>query len=85
MKRAILCAITVAAWAASAGVGHAQSPYNYSWCGVYKLGGARSCYFNSYEQSIARMRPNGGFCSQNPAYQGPAAGTGQTRRKRRVS
>jgi hypothetical protein len=83
MRQATLCAISVAVWAASAGVSHAQSPYNYSWCGVYKLGGARSCYFNSYEQCIARMRPTGGFCSQNPGYQGPAAGTVQTRRKRR--
>jgi hypothetical protein len=83
MRQAILCAIVVAGWAASAGVSHAQSPYNYSWCGVFKLGGARSCYFNSYEQCIATMRPTGGFCSQNPAYRGPAAGTVETRRKRR--
>jgi hypothetical protein len=82
MRRAILCAIAVAACAAPAGVSQAQSPRNYSWCGVYKLGGARSCYFSSYEQCIAGMRPTGGFCSQNPGYQGPAAGAARTRRKR---
>jgi hypothetical protein len=84
MRRAIWCALAAAAWAAPVAVSHAQSPYNYSWCGAYRFGGARSCYFNSYEQCIASMRPAGGFCSQNPAYRGPAAGTAQTRRKRRA-
>ena len=79
-----VCAIALAAWAASVAAGQAQSPYNYSWCGVYKLGGPRSCYYNSYEQCIATMRWNGGFCSQNPAYRGPAGGTAETRRKRRA-
>jgi Protein of unknown function (DUF3551) len=83
MRPIIWCGIAVAAWIAPIAVGHAQSPYNYSWCAVFKLGGARSCYYNSYEQCIARMRMTGGYCSQNPAYQGPAAGTGETRRKRR--
>jgi hypothetical protein len=83
MRQIILCALAVATWTASIAVGHAQSPYNYSWCGVSpsRFGG-RSCYFNSYEQCIARMRPLGGFCTQNPGYQGPAAGTTQTRRRR---
>jgi hypothetical protein len=64
----------------------AQSPNNYSWCGVYPgKFGARSCYYNSYEQCIATMRVVGGYCSQNPGYQGPAAGTAQPRRKRRAN
>jgi Protein of unknown function (DUF3551) len=84
MRGAILCALALTMWAASFEMSRAQSPYNYSWCGVYKIGGARSCYFNSYEQCIARMRWSGGFCSQNPAYQGPAAGTAQPRRKGRA-
>jgi hypothetical protein len=62
----------------------AQSPYNYSWCGVYPgKFGARSCYYDSYERCIATMRASGGYCVQNPAYTGPAAGTAQPRRKRR--
>ena len=82
MRPAILCVLALAAWAASVEASQAQSPYNYSWCGVYKIGGARSCYYNSYAQCIATMRWSGGFCSQNPGYQGPAAGTAQPRRKR---
>jgi hypothetical protein len=84
MRRAILCALAVAAWAAPVAVSHAQSPYNYSWCGLYRFAGARSCYYSSYEQCMETYRPVGGFCSRNPAYRGPAADTAQTRRKRRA-
>jgi hypothetical protein len=52
MRRAILCALAVAAWIAP----------------------VAAC--------IASMRPAGGFCSRNPAYQGPASNTAHTRRKR---
>jgi Protein of unknown function (DUF3551) len=80
MRQAILCALALTGWISSIEASHAQSTYNYSWCGVYRIGGLRSCYFNSYEQCIVSMRPAGGFCSQNPAYRGPAAGT-QTRKR----
>jgi uncharacterized protein DUF3551 len=85
MRQTILCALALTAWIAAIEASHAQSPYNYSWCGVYpNRYGARSCRFNNYEQCIANMRPGiGGYCTQNPAYKGPAAGTMQTRRKRR--
>jgi hypothetical protein len=82
MRRAILCALSVAAWAAPVAVSHAQSPYNYPWCGLYRFAGARTCYYNSYEQCMETYRPVGGFCVRNLAYRGPAAGTAQTRRKR---
>jgi hypothetical protein len=85
MRRAILCALTVAAWAALVAVSHAQSPYNYSWCGAYRFGAARSCYYNSYEQCMETYRPVLGFCIRNPAYRGPAADAAQARRKRRAS
>jgi hypothetical protein len=78
------CLIAVIALASAIEPAQAQSPYNYSWCGTYPgKFYARSCYYNSYEQCIANMRPAGGFCTQNPAYVGPASGTAQPRRKRR--
>jgi hypothetical protein len=85
MRQTILCALALTAWIAAIEASHAQSPYNYSWCGVYpNRYGARSCRFNNYEQCIAYMRPGiGGYCTQNPAYNGSTAGTVQTRRKRR--
>jgi Protein of unknown function (DUF3551) len=85
MRQIILCALALVAWIVAIEASHAQSPYNYSWCGVYpNRYGARSCRFNNYEQCIANVRPGiGGYCTQNPAYKGPAAGTVQTRRKRR--
>jgi hypothetical protein len=84
----LFCLLAAAVLVGTIEQGHAQSPYNYSWCGVYggKFGGgARSCYYNSYEQCIATMRTAGGYCIQNPAYQGPAAGTAQPRRQRRAN
>ena len=83
MRRAILCALALAAWTIPAAVSHAQSPYSYPWCGLYRFGGARSCYYNSYEQCMETYRPAGGFCSRNTVYRGPAADA-QTRRKRRA-
>jgi Protein of unknown function (DUF3551) len=85
MKPALSLLLAVAALTGAVAAADAQSPYNYSWCGTYPgKFYARSCYYNSYEQCIATMRPAGGFCTQNPAYQGPAAGTAQPRRKRRA-
>jgi Protein of unknown function (DUF3551) len=84
MKRLILSFLTAAAaLTGTIPVGHAQSPYNYTWCGVSPgKFGARSCYYNSYQQCIGTMRAVGGFCTQNPAYRGPAAGTGEPRHRR---
>jgi hypothetical protein len=83
MRQTTLCALALMTWVAFVEASHAQSP----WCGVYpNRYGARSCHFNDYEQCIANMRPGiGGYCTQNPGYKGPAAGSVQTRRKRRAN
>jgi hypothetical protein len=84
MRPRVLGVLLAAGIAGAAGTSHAQTPYNYSWCGTYPgRTYARSCYYNSYEQCIATMRTAGGFCTQNPAYVGPATGTAQGRPKRR--
>jgi hypothetical protein len=83
--RRLALSFLLAAAALTSGIpeSRAQSPYNYNWCGVYPgRFGARSCYYSSYEQCIGTMRGIGGFCTQNPAYRGPAAGTGEPRRRR---
>jgi hypothetical protein len=75
--------LATAVCAGAVGSSHAQTPYNYAWCGTYPgRFYARSCYYNSYQQCIATMRAAGGFCTQNPAYVGPAAGTTPRSRRR---
>jgi hypothetical protein len=34
MRQTILCALALTAWTAAIEASHAQSPYNYSWCGI---------------------------------------------------
>jgi hypothetical protein len=46
---------------------HAQ---DYPWCAVYSgnMGGARNCGFSTYEQCMAAVSGNGGYCSLNNQY-----------------
>ena len=66
--------LVAAALMASASAGHAQSAYDYPWCGVYTSaqgpGGAMSCYFATYEQCRATM-DRLGYCTASPYYRGP--------------
>jgi hypothetical protein len=52
----------------------AQSPYSYPWCSkqIYGRGDVtNSCYFTSHAQCMATAWPGiGGWCYQNPAYNG---------------
>lgn len=55
-------------------VSNAQSAYSYPWCAVYWGGrggiggGARSCYYTSWEQCMATIFPIGGYCIESPYY-----------------
>lgn len=55
-------------------ISNAQSPYSYPWCAVYwggrggSGGGARSCYYTSYEQCMTTIFPIGGYCIESPYY-----------------
>jgi hypothetical protein len=54
-------------------VSNAQSPYSYPWCAVYwggrgGAGGARSCYYTSWEQCMATIFSIGGYCIESPYY-----------------
>ena len=48
---------------------YAQSPESYPWCAIYeKRGGARSCYYTSWEQCMTTMSGIGGLCVASPYY-----------------
>jgi Protein of unknown function (DUF3551) len=65
-----------------------RSPYSYPWCAMYNSGagpgGARSCYYDSYEQCMTTLFGIGGLCVQSPYYHPPsglAPRTAKTRRR----
>jgi hypothetical protein len=43
---------------------------SYPWCAVYSgnMGGARNCGFSTYEQCMAAVSGNGGYCALNNQY-----------------
>jgi hypothetical protein len=43
---------------------------DYPWCAFYSgnMGGARNCGFSTYEQCMAALSGNGGFCARNTQY-----------------
>jgi Protein of unknown function (DUF3551) len=43
---------------------------NYPWCADYggKMGGSSNCGFSTYEQCMAALSGNGGFCNRNTQY-----------------
>jgi Protein of unknown function (DUF3551) len=50
----------------------AQSPYSYPWCSkqTSRRDVTTSCYFTSYAQCMTTVSGIGGWCYQNPAYNG---------------
>jgi hypothetical protein len=43
---------------------------NYPWCADYggKMGGSSNCGFSTFEQCMAALSGNGGFCNRNTQY-----------------
>jgi hypothetical protein len=79
IMRKIICGLAGAAALAAAqfiaaGTLLAQEPYR--WCAVYGGGrngiGATNCGFVTLEQCRETILGMGGFCNENPAYQGSA-------------
>jgi hypothetical protein len=62
----------------------AQSPYSYPWCSRQTAGKSdtTSCYFTSYAQCMTTISGIGGWCYQNPGYNG-ARNSAPTRHRRR--
>ena len=69
-----LAVVSVAVIGATASAS-AQSPYSYPWCSrqAGKDFDTTSCYFTSYQQCMTTISGIGGWCYQNPAYNGSAA------------
>jgi Protein of unknown function (DUF3551) len=78
--RTILLAAMFGALAVSAMPAAAE--ITYPWCAQYgERDGARNCGFSTWNQCMAALSGNGGYCIENPMYQ-PAA-QGASRRSRR--
>ncbi len=82
----IVLASTIAACSLAAlASGFTSSPAQadpYRWCADYGgRGGSSNCYFMTWEQCRASISGRGGFCRQNPFYDGVPVG-GQVRVRR---
>jgi hypothetical protein len=69
------------------GTAQAQGYDPYPWCAEYgggDRGGGTNCYFMTYEQCLAALSGNGGYCRRNLFYTGPYGGEPPRRYPRRV-
>jgi hypothetical protein len=70
MKRSLLVLAILAAGVALAPRAQAQ---NYPWCAYYgsDMGGSSNCGFVTFQQCMATVSGNGGFCNVNTQYVPP--------------
>ena len=45
---------------------------NYPWCADYAGFGSQNCGFTTFQQCMAALSGNGGFCNANTQYVSPA-------------
>ena len=66
--KAIMLAIAVVLGVGLFGTG--ANAQNFPWCAIYSgnMGGSRNCGFSTYEQCMAAVSGNGGYCSRNNQY-----------------
>jgi|SoimicmetaTmtLMC_FD_k123_203029_2 hypothetical protein len=77
-------AVAIATLAGGIGAAPAQSPYSYPWCArVVTKSASTSCYYATKELCMLTISGVGGYCYQNPGYQGRAAGAAGPAHKRR--
>jgi hypothetical protein len=71
-SRIFLLALVSAALMEVIGPASAQSPYSYPWCSRQTAGkgDTTTCYFTSYAQCMTTISGIGGWCYQNPGYNG---------------
>jgi Protein of unknown function (DUF3551) len=71
-SRIFLLALVSAALMEVTGPASAQSPYSYPWCSRQTAGkgDTTTCYFTSYAQCMTTISGIGGWCYQNPGYNG---------------
>ncbi|MFZ2068331.1 MAG: DUF3551 domain-containing protein [Xanthobacteraceae bacterium] len=83
MKRSLITlGILLGVAALTGGSANAQ---NYPWCAQYggRMGGGENCGFSTYQQCMAALSGNGGFCNRNTQYTGGNSGSGYYHRHRR--
>ena len=57
----------------AAGIGTRAEAQNYPWCADYAGFGSQNCGFTTFQQCLAALSGNGGFCNANTQYVSPAA------------
>lgn len=59
--------------AVSSVIGSSAAAQNYPWCAEYggRMGGSSNCGFTSFQQCMAALSGNGGFCNRNTQYVPP--------------
>jgi hypothetical protein len=71
----ILPILTLAVLAVLAGREPTRAEISYPWCAQYGGDrGGRNCGFWTYEQCMAALFGNGGYCIANAMYRGPSPG-----------
>jgi hypothetical protein len=87
MRIVLAALLTTVAISAAAPVANAQRFDPYPWCAEYGTkgdGGGTNCYFATYQQCMAAISGNGGFCRRNLFYTGPYGGEPPRRYPRRA-
>jgi hypothetical protein len=56
----------------TAGIGTRAEAQNYPWCADYAGFGSQNCGFATFQQCLAALSGNGGFCNANTQYVPPA-------------
>jgi hypothetical protein len=72
----ILAIIVVAA-----GVSARAEAQNYPWCADYAGFGSQNCGFTTFQQCLAALSGNGGFCNANTQYVSPAVPAPRDRKR----
>ena len=75
--RSMLFLLGLSALALLAGNDASRAEITYPWCAQYGAGldgGGRNCGFWTYEQCMAALSGNGGYCEANAMYRGPSPG-----------
>ena len=62
----------LAIFVVTAGVGTPAQAQNYPWCADYAGFGSQNCGFTTFQQCLAALSGNGGFCNANTQYVPPA-------------
>jgi Protein of unknown function (DUF3551) len=76
--RSMLLILALSGSALLAGNDPSRAEITYPWCALYGggglTGGGRNCGFWTYEQCMAALSGNGGYCEANAMYRGPSPG-----------